>query len=181
VPPKGYSRGVSHIIEPATSGRAQCRACGTAIARGELRFGEREPNPFGEGEATWWFHLRCGACKRPEAFLATLESTAERFDHAELERLARRGLERPLLTRIARAEHDPSGRARCRHCRSAITKGDWRIGLNLWEHGRFGPAGFLHVGCSEGYFGTSEIVEHVISQTPGLHRDDVLEIECMLA
>ena len=32
--------------------------------RGELRFGERLPNPFAEGEMTVWFHPLCAAYKR---------------------------------------------------------------------------------------------------------------------
>ena len=54
-----------HVIETASSGRAKCRGCGEKIAAGELRFGERLPNPFAEGETTHWFHLECAAFKRP--------------------------------------------------------------------------------------------------------------------
>ena len=64
-----------HVIEPATSGRAKCRGCSQPIAKGELRFGERMPNPYGDGEMTLWFHLPCGAYKRPEPLLEALEST----------------------------------------------------------------------------------------------------------
>ena len=39
-----------HSFEVAPSGRSKCRGCGDAIARGEVRFGERLPNPFGEGD-----------------------------------------------------------------------------------------------------------------------------------
>ena len=50
-----------HVFEPAPTGRAKCRGCGRAIAKGELRFGERLPNPFAEGEMTLWFHPLCAA------------------------------------------------------------------------------------------------------------------------
>jgi len=33
-------------FESATSGRSKCRGCGEVIQRGELRFGERLPNPL---------------------------------------------------------------------------------------------------------------------------------------
>jgi len=36
-----------HVIEPATSARAKCRGCDLKIDKGELRFGERQPNAFG--------------------------------------------------------------------------------------------------------------------------------------
>ena len=52
-----------HVFEEASSGRSKCRGCGVPIAKGELRFGERLPNPFGEGEVTHWFHPMCAAWK----------------------------------------------------------------------------------------------------------------------
>src|SRR5688500_16765560 len=51
-PPAQYNSRVAHIIEPASSGRAKCRSCDQPIAKGELRFGERQPNAFGDGEMT---------------------------------------------------------------------------------------------------------------------------------
>ena len=62
------------MIERATSSRATCRGCGAKIARDELRFGERLPNPFADegGEMTHWFHLACAAFTRPEPFLETV-------------------------------------------------------------------------------------------------------------
>jgi hypothetical protein len=54
-----------HVFEVASTGRAKCRGCGEPIQRGDTRFGERLPNPYGEGEMTLWFHPRCAAFKRP--------------------------------------------------------------------------------------------------------------------
>src|SRR5690606_867987 len=48
---------MSHVIEHAASGRAKCRGCGEKIDKDELRFGEKEPNTFGDGEMTLWFHV----------------------------------------------------------------------------------------------------------------------------
>ncbi|HXK19206.1 MAG TPA: PARP-type zinc finger-containing protein, partial [Polyangiaceae bacterium] len=64
-------------IQAAPSGRAKCRGCGNAIAKGELRFGETGPNAFGEGEATSWFHLACAALMRPEKLEPVLSSFSE--------------------------------------------------------------------------------------------------------
>src|SRR6187401_3812779 len=66
-----------HVIERASSGRAKCRAYGGKITSGELRFGERLPNPFSEegGEMTHWFHLWCAAYRRPEPLLLTVNAT----------------------------------------------------------------------------------------------------------
>ena len=63
-----------HTLEPASSGRAKCRVCGQKLAKGEIRLGERQPNPFGDGEMTLWFHPSCAAFKRPEVFLEVLET-----------------------------------------------------------------------------------------------------------
>jgi hypothetical protein len=38
-------------IELATSGRARCRACRRAIAKGVERYAEAVPNPAAEGES----------------------------------------------------------------------------------------------------------------------------------
>ena len=75
-----------HTIEPAASARAKCRGCGEKIAAGDLRFGESLPNPFAEGETHHWYHLECGAMKRPEPFLEALAAHAEPI--ADSERLA---------------------------------------------------------------------------------------------
>ncbi|MEQ1893957.1 MAG: PARP-type zinc finger-containing protein, partial [Planctomycetota bacterium] len=105
-----------HVFEPAPSARAKCRGCGRAIARGELRFGERIPNPFAEGETTLWFHPLCAAYKRPEPLLAALtESGAAVPEHETLAAQARATLAHRRLPRIDGAERAPSSQARCRH------------------------------------------------------------------
>ena len=91
-------------FEHATSGRAKCRGCGQAIARGELRFGEKLPNPFAEGEMTHWFHPMCAAYKRPEAMLKGLEANAQAPEREALDRAARASLaQRRLPRKIGRA------------------------------------------------------------------------------
>jgi len=171
-----------HVIEPAATGRAKCRGCGEKIAAGTLRFGESLPNPFAEGETLHWFHLECGAYKRPESFLGALAAQAEPVPDAEaLRGEAQRGLDHPRLARVAAAERDPSGRAACRHCRQKIEKGAWRIGLVFWEDGRFSPAGSLHAACCRGYFETAEIVPRLVRFTPGLTGADVSELQLQLA
>src|SRR4051812_9836929 len=109
------------VIERASTGRAKCRVCGQAIARGDERFGEALPNAYGEGEAMFWFHLPCAACARPEALLPVIEqSSLPSKERARLAELARAGAAQGRLCRILRAERASSGRARCRHCRELI-------------------------------------------------------------
>ena len=170
-----------HVIEPAASARAKCRGCGERIGAGELRFGESLPNPFAEGETLHWFHLECGAMKRPEPFLEGRTAHAEPIpDSDRLAAEARRGVEHKRLPRINGAERDPSGRAQCRHCRQKIEKGAWRIPLVFWEEGRFSPAGSVHVPCTGAYFETTDVVPRLKRFSPGLTDADLQEIEAEL-
>lgn len=154
---------VPHTIEPASSGRAKCRGCGRPIPKGELRLGERLPNPFAdEGDMTLWFHLRCGAYKRPEVLLEALASTeAEVPGRKALEAAARRGVEHRRLPRLDGAERSPTDRATCRSCREPIARDSWRLRLVFYEDGRFAPSGFVHAGCAAAYLGTAELLERL--------------------
>jgi hypothetical protein len=163
-----------HVIEEAASGRAKCRGCGRAIAAGELRFGERLPNPFADGETTLWFHLECAAFKRPEPFLEALSARTEALPDGERLRMeAERGVAHRRLPRVDGAERDPSGRARCRACKEAIAKGTWRIPLVLFEDGRFQPAGFVHPRCAGTYFETVDVLPRVRRFAPDLAEADL--------
>ncbi|MGD8414617.1 MAG: hypothetical protein PVF33_10310 [Candidatus Latescibacterota bacterium] len=176
---------MEHTIEPAASGRAGCRGCGNKIARGELRFGERLPNPFADGTVmTHWFHLRCAAMKRPDALLDTLADTdhpveATEADH--LREIARVGLTHRRIPRIDGVERSPSGRAACRQCREPIPKDDWRIKLVFYEEGMFNPAGFIHLTCATDYFETADIVDRLTHFTSDLSSDDLAELEKLLS
>jgi hypothetical protein len=151
-----------HVFETAPTGRAKCRGCGEAIAKGDLRFGERLPNPYGEGEMTLWFHPECGMYKRPEPFLEALSEADEPIEDADRwKRLARTGIEHRRLPRLHGAERSPSGRARCRSCREPIPKDSWRISLVYYQEGRFEPAGFIHAACAREYFETTDVVDRV--------------------
>src|SRR5262245_5455959 len=125
-----------HLIEPAPTGRATCRGCGQRIAVGDLRFGERIANAYGEdgGETSIWFHLWCGAYRRPEPFLDAL-ATADLVidDRAALEHEAATGITHERASRVGAAGRASSGRATCRSCRTPIAKGDWRLTLLFFE------------------------------------------------
>jgi hypothetical protein len=169
---------VPHVFEPAASGRSKCRGCGLVLQKGELRFGERLPNPFGDGEVTHWFHPACAAYKRPEALLEGLQAAAEGFPgSADLERKARAGLAHRRLARIDGAQRAPGSQAKCRHCHQLIGKGDWRIRLVLHEEGTFSPGGFIHLGCREAYFEYRDILEQVLHFSPALDADGRAALE----
>lgn len=171
-----------HVFEPAASGRSKCRGCSSTIAKGELRFGERLHNLFGEGEMTLWFHLACAAWKRPESFLQALgETTVELPGRGALERAARQNNAQRRLPRIDGAERASSGQAKCRHCREPIAKGQWRIRLVFFEEGFFNASGFVHLGCREAYFGTADVLEPLLHFSRALNEQDVAELKAAMA
>ena len=174
---------IVHTIEPAASGRASCRGCGEKIAKDELRLGARLPNPYVEGELTLWFHLVCGAYKRPEPYLEAARGTTETIANAEwLETEAKRSLEYKRLPRLNGADRAPTGRARCRSCRELIKKGPWRISVVYYDEevGRFEPSGFIHPKCATDYFGTNDIIDRLKHFSPALGASDVDEIRSEL-
>lgn len=163
-----------HVFEPAPTGRAKCRGCNRPIALGELRFGERVPNPYAEGETTLWFHPMCAAYKRPEPVLETLAGTLPGSipDTGALERAARASTAHRRLPRIDGAEKAPTSQAKCRHCKEPIARGGWRIRLVFYEEGRFSAGGFVHMGCHKDYFETEEIREPLLHFSPALNDED---------
>jgi len=176
--PSAPGAGMHHLFEPAPSGRSKCRGCGRLIALGELRFGERLPNPFGGGEMTLWFHPACAAYKRPEPFLQALVETSQEVPEREgLERAARGSLAHRRLPRIDGAERAPSGQAKCRSCRQRIERGSWRIRLAFYEEGRFSPGGSVHLDCRRAYFETGDIRDQVLHFSPALGGEERDELQ----
>ena len=163
---------MAHVFENASTGRAKCRGCGVAIAKGELRFGERLPNPFGEGEVTHWFHSMCAAYKRPEAVMEALEAAPAPAASEGLREAARRSAAGKRLPRIDGAERAPTSQAKCRQCHEPIERGSWRIRLVFHEEGTFSPGGFVHLGCRRAYFEADDILEQVLHFSRGLGADD---------
>lgn len=174
---------MGHVIEPAASGRAKCRGCGKAIAKDELRFGERQPNAFGDGEMTLWLHLTCAAYKRPEPLLETLgeEAYVDLDSRNELERIAETSAAHRRLPRIDGASRAPTSRARCRACKELIEKDAWRIDLVFFEGYRFQPSGYVHVECAGDYFETTDVLGAIAWFSPKLEGSDLKEIEALLS
>lgn len=173
-----------HVIERASSSRARCRGCGERIGAGELRFGERLPNPFADDEAaemTHWFHVKCAAFRRPESFLETVEATDVPLDDRdELLREARLGAAHRRVPRVSTAERAASGRATCRACRAPIAKDAWRIALVFYEEGRFVPSGFVHATCAAAYFETADVMSRIKHFSPALTDADLAEIRALI-
>jgi hypothetical protein len=168
---------MSHVIEKAKTGRAKCRGCDRRIEKDEMRFGERVPNVFGDGETTLWFHLRCAAYKRPEPLLETLPTAAVDVEGSDaLAEAARDGIAHRRLPRLAGAERAPSGRARCRCCRQPIQRGAWRFALVYFEDSRFEPGGYIHAACAAEYFGTADLIDRIRFFNPELGDEDIASL-----
>jgi len=167
-----------HVFEAAPTGRAKCRGCGRPIGKGELRFGERIPNPFAEGETTLWFHPLCAAYKRPEAMLETFAQAPAGIvpDPGALERAARGNSTHRRLPRIDGAEHAPSSQAKCHSCHEPISRGAWRIRLVFYEEGRFNPAGFVHLACRAAYFEGADILAPLLHFSTDLSDEERAEL-----
>ena len=176
-----YNSTVAHVIEPASSGRAKCRSCDQPIAKGELRFGERQPNAFGDGEMTLWFHLPCAAYSRPEPFLETHGAVPASAGADALAAAARFGIEHRRVPRLHGAERATSGRAHCRSCREPIAKGEWRLPLVFFEDYRFNPGGYVHARCARNYFETTELLDRVRHFSPELREPDIAEVAAAIA
>lgn len=168
-----------HVLEPAATGRSKCKACGRALVKGELRFGERLPNPFADGDMTWWFHPVCAAYRRPQAFLDAA-ATAALPDFERLKAEAQRSIEHHRLPRINGVERASSARARCRACREPIAKDAWRIPLVTFDEGMFNPAGNIHVACSAAYFGTADIFARLEAYTIDLPSEEIADLQSTL-
>jgi hypothetical protein len=174
---------VADSIQTAPTGRAKCKGCASAIGKGELRFGETGPNTYGEGEATSWFHLACGALMRPEKLEPVLASYRDDLPEREwLNETVRVGMLHPRLPRMLRAERASSGRSTCRSCRELIAKGEWRFVLQIFEDMRPNPIGNIHASCAEAYFGTMhQVLERAQRLTPALSEADVKELRQALS
>jgi hypothetical protein len=170
-----------HVFEPAASGRAKCRGCGQPLAKGAIRFGERLPNAFGEGEMTHWFHPMCAAYKRPEAMLEALAASPDLPDREALAAAARGTTTLAKLARIDGAERAPGGQARCRQCKELIEKAGWRIRLVFHEEGTFSPGDFIHLACRKAYFETSDIEVQLLHFSPALDEAARAELKEALA
>jgi hypothetical protein len=219
--------GVTDRIELSPTGRSKCRACQQAIQKGSLRLGVMVPNPFGEGEATHFYHLECGAWRQPDAYLVaagiTLPSAtpAEGANPAEggeavseakaaevvevaaqaeaaraaskaalsdvkaerreaLRAQAELSREHHRLRRFVKVERAKTARAHCRHCRETIDKGELRLGLEIIEDGRAGPAGFVHLACARPYAGPVESVLPHLARSDEVTDEDFARVSAAL-
>lgn len=171
-----------HTFEIAVSGRSKCRSCSANIEKGSLRFGERMPNPFGDGDMTQWHHPDCAARRRPAPLIDALRSgEAQAPENSDaLLKVAQHHESHHRLQRIGCAERAPSARARCRHCRQLIEQDAWRLPLIFFEEGTYSTSGFIHLACAVAYCETDEVAQTVQHFAAGLAGSDFEDLSTYL-
>lgn len=176
-----------HELELAKSGRAKCRACKAPIDKGAVRLGEDVPNPFGEGEAKHWYHARCGALRRPEAFAEAVESVNDEVaillpdsERKVLLEIAETGKIFYRLCRFVKVHEAPSGRARCQGCRELIEKGALRFVLERIEDGMVSGAGFVHITCAQKYAGAVDWIFERVERSSELSDEQWSKVRATL-
>lgn len=174
---------MAHTIEVAKSGRATCRSCRNAIAKGELRFGEETPNQFGEpGDVSYrWHHVKCAASKLPDELRGALaEYTGEVPDREEIDKLLAEA-EANKPPPFPHADRAPTGRASCQGCGEKIPKGALRVAVERdIERGMTVTkgAGYLHPACAAAYVeehgsNHAELTEGLRANTRSLTEADL--------
>jgi hypothetical protein len=148
------------------------------VVKDELRFGEVVPNPYGEGEAHFWYHLRCAALRLPEKLSAALKVSSDvPGDVSELlTRIAENAQKHERLPKVMRADHAPTGRARCQICREVIEKDAWRVVLERMDEGISSGAGFLHVRCAAQEMGVADLLERLQYCEPPLTTEELEQL-----
>lgn len=173
---------MADVIEPASTGRAACRGCREKIAKGELRFGERVPSAFGEGEQTLWFHLPCAAERRPGKLAEALASyDGEVADRETLERIAAEGVANPKLAEVVRVERSPTGRATCQQCHEKIAKDELRVAIEKDVEGMMPTTSFVHLRCARTNLGETGLAEKLHRVSKALAPGDLEELDRTLS
>lgn len=147
---------MANVIEEAKSGRASCRTCRKAIAKGELRLGVETQTQFSDTPSMQWHHLLCAATKLPDELKAALaEYPGDIPNRAEIDAAladsARKAAAKPAG--FPYVDKAPTGRARCMQCGQSIDKGAFRVAvereLEMGANVTRG-AGYMHPRCVAG-------------------------------
>jgi hypothetical protein len=144
---------MANVIEEAKSGRASCRTCKKAIAKGELRFGVETVTQFSDTPSLQWHHLVCAASKLPAELKAALdEYPGDVPNRAELDKAMEEAIKggKAKPGGFPYLDKAPTGRARCMQCEEAIEKASFRVAVEREvDTGAFTTrgAGYLHPRC----------------------------------
>jgi len=144
---------MANVIEEAKSGRASCRTCKKAIAKGELRLGVEQMTQFSDTPSMQWHHLLCAAQKLPGELKGALAGyEGDIPNRAEIEKAMtdaiKSGKAKPgSFPYIDKA---PTGRAKCMQCEETIEKDSFRVAVerevDVGGFMRKSP-GYMHPKC----------------------------------
>jgi hypothetical protein len=144
---------MANVIEEAKSGRASCRTCRKAIAKGELRLGVETQTQFSDTPSMQWHHLPCAATKLPDELKAALaDYPGEVPNRAEIDAAIEQAGKKAAAKPAGHPYVDraPTGRARCMQCEQPIEKAAFRVAvereLEIGGNVTRGT-GYLHPGC----------------------------------
>lgn len=179
---------MGNVIEEAKSGRASCRTCRKAIAKGELRLGVETQTQFSDTPSLQWHHLLCAAGKLPDELKAALaEYPGEVPNRAEIDaalnEAAKKASAKPAG--FPYADKAPTGRAKCMQCEQPIEKGSFRVAvereLEIGGNATRG-AGYLHPGCvAENLENVGGSLEELIAGLRANSRLDEAELDGVIA
>jgi hypothetical protein len=179
---------MANVIEEAKSGRASCRTCKKAIAKGELRLGVEQMTQFSDTPSMQWHHLMCAAQKLPgelKGALATFEGEVPNRDEIEkaMTDAIKSGKAKPgAFPYIDKA---PTGRAKCMQCDETIEKDSFRVAVerevDVGGFMRKSP-GYMHPKCVaanlENVGGT---VEDLVTQLKANSLLDEADLDAVVA
>ena len=140
-------------IEQAKTGRASCRTCKKAIAKGELRLGVEAASAFGDTPSLQWHHLPCAAAKLPVELGDALKAfVGEVPDQAAIEATMAAAIAggHAKPAGLPYADRAPTGRAKCLQCAEPVAKDTLRVAVEreLTVGGAVQTgAGYLHPAC----------------------------------
>ena len=147
---------MANVIEEAKSGRASCRTCRKAIAKGELRLGVETQTQFSDTPSMQWHHLLCAATKLPDELKAALaEYPGDIPNRAEIDAALADSTKKAAAkpAGFPYVDRAPTGRARCMQCGQSIDKGSFRVAvereLEMGANVTRG-AGYMHPRCVAG-------------------------------
>jgi poly [ADP-ribose] polymerase len=179
---------MANLIEEAKSGRASCRTCKKAIAKGELRLGVETMTQFSDTPSMQWHHLLCAAGKLP----AELKGALDGFDgdvpnRAELDKAMTDAIKggKAKPGGYPFTDKAPTGRASCMQCGETIEKGGFRVAVEREvDTGGFmrRTPGYLHPKCvAENLENTGGELSEFVEQVKANSRVDQKDLDAVLA
>ena len=179
---------MANVIEEAKSGRASCRSCKKAIAKGELRLGVEVQTQFSDTPSMQWHHVLCAAGKLPAELKEALDAyTGDVPNRAELDQAMAAALKKGAAKPggFPYVDRAPTGRAKCMQCDEAIEKGSLRVAVEREvDTGSFVTrgAGYLHPKCvAENLENVGGSVEELTQGVRQNSRLEAADLEAVVA